>query len=441
MMFDHIKNFLNKNFSKLITLFWIDTKSKFFHYFKKYLPFFLFLLMFRFGALLHYTILAPLWQQIMPLRIVGLLIWSMSFVQLILDIPAWYLLDRFWYVKILKIATFLFIIASLFLIFDLTVAVFVITLVVWWFGRLLFSPWSIAYILAQSPKEHAGKFISLREIFNSVWVVFCTAIIAFILPWPPFMLWLLIAFILMFAWLLLLISPEDNVSVHIEKKIETHDFYIRRQTLDLFAHIRKFSPVSLSLILTTFSSWLFYALIWFIIPLMIVNHQWWAFLGISLGIFDLAVVILWFTIWKLADKYDKNKLVFLWLLIFSLSAILLGFNFGIMFLILWFIATTWDEIANISLRAWLDSLETNHKNDGKVAGAISMASDLWRAIWPLLAGILYTTVWPSRAISIGGIILFITMIIYKILLRRYSHNLPSVIKSYEYKPHNPRHKH
>ena len=425
---------------KILVMLRIDPNNRLYKLFKAYRPFRIFLAMFKFGAGLHYTLLAPLGEQVMPLWIVGILIGLGSMVQLIFDIPAWYLLDKYGYVRMLKLTTIAFIVAAFCLMFEFTSVTFILTLIFSSFWRLFFGPGANAYTLSEAPKADAGKFISFKETFQSVGIVLASAILAFIIPLPAVFIGVIIAMILIFAWLLLFITPEETVSVHVEKKIATHDYYIKKSYKHIRGILHKLSPVSTMLMLSNFASAIFYSFIRFVVPLMIANNQGWRRMGIGLGVFDFAVVIFWYTIGKIADRYSKKKLVFLGLLIFAFAGILLWFNFGILFIILWFIATTGDELASISLRAWLNTVEKTHTNDGKISWAINLASDLWRWVGPMLAGILYVLVGPSITITIGGWILIATLAIYYFLIKKNGLSLEDDVATDMPKPHRFRHK-
>ena len=426
---------------KLLEIFHIYKNNKLYQLFKAYRPFWVFLAIFKFGAGLHFTLLAPLGEQVMPVWIVGILIWFGSLVQMIFDIPAGYLLDKYGYVKMLKWTTIAFIVAAFCLIFEFTVVTFILTLIFSSFWRLFFGPGANAYMLSEAPKADAGKFVSLKETFESLWIVLASAILVFMIPLPTIFIGIIICLILVFAWLLLYLTPEETVSVHVEKKIATHDYYIKNSYKNIRGILNKLGPVSTMLMLSNFASAMFYSIIWFVVPLMIANNKVWGSMGIGIGIFDFVVVVIWYTLGKLADRYNKKKLVFLGLLIFAFAGILLGFNFGIVFIILWFIATAWDELASISLRAWLNTVEKNHMNDGKISGAVNLASDLWRWIWPMLAGILYMTVGPSFTIGIGWGILIATLVIYYFLIKKNGLSLEDTVSTDRAKPHRFRHKH
>ncbi|MEI6773350.1 MAG: hypothetical protein WCL18_00505 [bacterium] len=58
-----------------------------------------------------------------------------------------------------------------------------------------------------------------------------------------------------------------------EKKIETHEYYIKKKSFKALQTIRDLSPVSITLIVNNFSSAIFYSIIRFVVPLMIANNQ------------------------------------------------------------------------------------------------------------------------------------------------------------------------
>ncbi|MEI6773349.1 MAG: MFS transporter [bacterium] len=105
-------------------------------------------------------------------------------MQLIFDIPAGYLLDKYGYLKMLKITTLIFILAAICLFLQFTSIVFILTLIASSFGRLFFGPGVNAYVLSKAPKADAGKFISFKDSFESVGIVITSAMLVFIIPLP-----------------------------------------------------------------------------------------------------------------------------------------------------------------------------------------------------------------------------------------------------------------
>lgn len=130
---------------------------------------------------------------------------------------------------------------------------------------------------------------------------------------------------------------------------------------------------------------------------------------------------------------DKRTLVFIGLLIFAISGMLVGFHFGWLFLLFGFLATSGDEMAGISLWSWLHALDKEHAHDGAVAGVITLFQDFGWTIGPILAGILFEFVGPSMTILIGAIPVLLTWIIYQFGMRKHHEHL--VLDFLPQKPH------
>ncbi len=406
--------------------------------FIKFLPFWIFLVLYKLGGALHYSLISPLGDRLLPLWIVGILMGGGSVVQLLLDVPAGRWLDRFGYLRLLKVTTFIFLFAGIALIFNLTLATYLISLTAATFGWVFFGPGVNAYVLSQSPKQNAGKFISFRDIFGSTGVFLSSAILGFVLTFSPKGMGELIFITMAAALVALYFSPKDTVSVLAEEKISTQHHYIRRHHLHkVIPILKKLNPASSMLLLTGLTSSIFYGVIWFVVPLVIANTANSGLLSVGLGIFDLAVVVLGFILGKMADQGNKRTLVFFGLLVFSISGMFLGFNFNWLFLIFGFLATTGDEMASISLWSWLHSLDKEHAHDGLVSGVINLFQDLGWALGPILAGFLYVWIGPSWTIMSAALLLFATWIAYQFLMR---HHVSLFMPDMPQKPHRARHR-
>ena len=146
--------------------------------FLQFLPFWLFLVFFKLGGSLHYSIVSPWGEHFMPLWVVGLIMGGGSVVQLIFDVPVGLLLDRFGYRRLLKLTTIIFILGGVSFISGLTLTSYIISIVFATFGWLFLGPGVNAYILSHAPKEHAGGFISLRDVSSSIGVFVSSAILS-----------------------------------------------------------------------------------------------------------------------------------------------------------------------------------------------------------------------------------------------------------------------
>ncbi len=411
------------------------------HLFLTFSPFWVFLVFYKFGGGLHYTLLAPLGEQVLPLWAVGAVIGAGSMIQLLLDVPAGRLLDRFGYLRFLKITSAVFLLAGAALFLHLSALTFLASLLLATFGWLFFGPGVNAYVLSQAPKQHAGTFISFRDIFSSVGVVLSSAILGWILALNVPSMGLIIFGTIAVALVALFFCPKDKPLHPARHKTPTHHHYIRRRPLrETLSVLGRLNPASTTLLLLTLASSTFYGIVWFIVPLVIAHQANSGLLSIGLGIFDFAIVALGFVLGNLADHGNKRSLIFFGLLLFSIAAVLIGFDFGWLFLLFGFLATTGDEMASISLWSWLHALDREHAHDGLLAGIINLSSDLGWAVGPVMAGILYGIIGPSWTIAAGGFLIFFTWILYQLFVAHYPRPATSFANDVARKPHRNRHR-
>lgn len=406
----------------------------------RFWPFWLFLGFFKFSAGMHYSLISPLGEELLPLWVVGLLMGGGSLLQLLLDVPAGHIMDRYGYLKFLKVTTVAFFVAGACLMFGLTDVTYILSIVFATVGWLFFGPGVDAYVLSHAPKPYASRFIAQRDIFDSVGVVFSSAALPLVLAFSPYATGLLLVSFFGLALFMLFLSPRDTVSAHHEIKIPTHHHFVRRNYFaTTVAAIKKLNPASSMLLLLGLASSTFYGIIWFVVPLVIAHEAHAGALSIGLGVFDFAIVMLGFFLGKLADTLNRSMLVFFGLLLFSVAGIALGFNFGWLFILFGFLATTGDEMASVSLWSWLHALDRTHDHDGAVAGVINLFQDIGWAIGPAVAGLLYGVVGPSWSIALGAIPIVLTLVWYKFFMYRahgegaYTHDIPQ-------KPHKRRHR-
>ncbi len=406
--------------------------------FLKFLPFWLFLVLFKFGAGLQFTLLSPFGERLFPLWLVGILIGGSAFLQLLLDVPVGYLLDRFGYRRLLAFGTLFFMLSVSMFTFGLTPMTYLCSLFFATLGWLFFGPGISAYVLSQAPKTHSGRFISLRDTFESLGIVCSSAAFTFVLLLAPEKIgWTLFA-ILCLAFIAILVSPKDCEVPPREGKEEEIMSFRFAWFRGVARHMKALNPASTMLLLHGFVSSMFYAIIWFVVPLVIAHDVQAGILSLGLGIFDFSVVILGFFIGNLVDRVSKRSLVFFGLLLFGVAGALLGFNFGWLFLLFGFLATTGDEFAGISLWSWLHSLDQEHTHDGAVSGVINLAQDLGWAAGPVLAGVCYGVFGPSWTILIGSLPILFTWVFFLYFLR---HGKRVVDKgSLLVPPYKPRHR-
>jgi len=410
-------------------------------YIRKLLPFWLFVLVYRFGAGLHYALLSALGSRVFPVWVVGILVGGAAFVQLMCDVPAGYLLDRFGYVRLLSLSTFIFILAAGALLFGLTPLTYILTLVLSIFGWLFYGPGANAYMLSKAPREAAGKYMGFFAAVASAGIVLSSVALAFVITWKPFSVGVFLAGLLVAAFVAIRMTPREKTSVHAERKVKRHTYYIRRNFLwKLLKDIRELNPASTLMLLQGLTGNLFYAVIWFTIPLVLATGDHHGLWGISLSVFDLAVVVLGSYLGSLADRTNKKRLIFYGLLIFAVSGTVLGFHLNLWFLLLGFLATAGDEMSSVSLWAWLDQLDTKHERDGLMTGAISFFQDLGWTIGPIIAGFLYTQVGPAWAITGAALPIFFTWILSAVFFGTVSRTSWKAMTWSGEVPMRPRHK-
>ena len=389
--------------------------------FLKFLPFWAFLLLFKLAGALHYTLLAPFGETLLPIWLVGLIIGGESLIQVTLDLPAGYLLDKLGYRKLLKYTTVAFMFCALCFASGLTTFTYLLSVALSVFGWLFFLPGSSAYILSHATDGESGRFFSIRDVSNSVGVVIASVSLPFILLFTPQAAGFFLMLVLVAAFIALWFAPADKrlppraeQTPHQRRHLGGH----RLQTL--WHKIWQLNPASGMLVLLTFAAGMFYGTIWFVVPLVIASQANSGVLGLGLAVFDFSVVVLGYLIGTWADKSNKRAFVFFGLLIFALCGMSLGFNFGIFFLFFGFLATAGEEMAGISLWSWLHHLDHEHDADGVVSGVITLFDDLGYGLGPIVAGISYTWMGPQFAIALGALPILLCWLVYYLFVHRHA---------------------
>lgn len=402
--------------------------------------FWMFLILFKFGGGLHYSLISPLGEKLLPLWLVGIVMSIASLIQLSLDVQAGKMLDRFGYKKMLTIGTGIFVVAALLLSVKFTPLLFISSVFLAALGWLFFGPGINAYSLSHAKKEESGKFMALRDIFGSVGIVLASIGIPVILIFYTRFIGMFIAVLLLIALIFISLSPKDSKKIKFKDNVHEKTHHQRKQILlNLPLAIRNLNPASSLLIGLNFAGALFYGVVWFVIPIVIAHslHEG-NLLGIGLGMFDFAIVIVGSLLYSFIDKANKKKMVFIGLLLFSVASMLLGLSYGLLFLVFAFLSTSGDEIASLSLWAWLHGLDKRHNRDGLISGIINLSNDLGWATGPLMAGLLYVIMGPKLTVLIGAIPLAIMLIIYQCAIRK--HVLKISVFDIPRRPHKSRHK-
>jgi MFS family permease len=400
--------------------------------FKKLLPFWLFLTLFKFGAGLQYTLLAPLGAQVFPIWLVGIIIGAGSFLEFLFDVPGDYLLDLLGYKRLLAITTVIFLVAVSALFFGLTKTTFLVTVFVSALGWLFFTPGSSAYLLSTADEKFIGRSIAYGDVFKSLGIVLGSAVLVFVLGLPVPQMAVVLFVLLCLALASILLAPTEAKRAEETIRNERRGFF-----KGAFETIRRLRPASFLLLSFTFSAATFYAIVWFVVPIIIANEIHSGILGLGLGVFDFSIVVLGFALGKLVDSYEKRRLILFGIVIFSVFGMLLGFNFGILFLLLGFLATAGDELTSLSLWSWLYGLDKDRGGFGLITGIIDLADEFGWTVGPVLAGIFYTLIGPTFTIAFGGFLILTNILLFIFLAE---HTAPTYQGPIPKKPHRHRHR-
>ncbi len=399
-------------------------------------------MLFKVGGVLSFSALPILGEQVMPIWLVGVLIGGESLVQLLLDVPAGFLLDRFGYKRLLCL-TSLFIVAmgSVLWFFGLSQWTYVVMILLGGFGWLFFGPGVDAYALSVAPRAQTGRYMGMRRASNSLGATIGTVLLTLLLLQPTSIMGMAIALPALCAAIVVLFLRREKTSVHAEIKIETQHYYIRRTFLkETILAIKKLNPASGMLALSGFASATFYAVVWFVLPLFLKDLAHPGVLQFGLTIFDVTVILCGGLIGKLADSRNKRLYVFLGLLVFATFGMLTGFSLNGWFLVFGFMASVGDELSCVSLWAWMNHLNRDHAHDGLIASVISFFQDVGWVIGPVLAGFAYSKIGASYTMLVGSSFVFLSWMVSAIVLRR---NITSVFHSSlpaSLKPHRYAHK-
>lgn len=412
------------------------------HWFTANLALWAYIALFKVGGVIYFSSLSTLGERVMPIWIVGLLIGGSSFIQLLMDVPAGLLLDRFGYTRLLRLSTAILSLGGILLVvFGLTSWVFILLNVIGGFGWLFFGPGVDAYLLSIAPRKLVGSYMGVRRSMSSLGVVIGTSALAFLLISPISVLGGVIAATLLVATLLTFGLQTKTPSVHKEVKIPTQHYYVRRTVLSTAVRsIRKLNPASGLLAFSGFASATFYAVLWFVIPLYLTSASSHGAFDYSLGIFDATAILCGGIVGKLADTKRKRFYVFLGLLLFATFGTLLGFHLDGWFIVFGFIASLGEELSTVSLWAWMNELNHDHAHDGLVASIICFFEDAGWVVGPILAGFVYSRFGISWTILLGSLLILVSWLMSAVVLLRGSHSIFHSGKLASAKPHRYTHK-
>lgn len=396
---------------------------------------------FKIAGNIHYDLVSPYGERFLPLWMVGLIMGGGSVLQMLLDVPAGHWMDRYGYRRFLIITTVIFAVAGIFYMFGLTPAIYITSFIFAAFGWLFFGPGVNAYALSHATEQNAGRFIAYKDVSGSIGVVVVALSLPFILLLPPQHVGYMLFTVMILALVSISFAPKDLERLHKRpNKMSSQHFHIKRALLgETVRAVKRLNPASGMLVLSNISASTFYGAVWFVVPLVLSRELHNSALSFGLGIFDFSIIVLGVALGKIADRFNKRKLVFSGLLIFAISTVISGLNLDWLFVVFGFMATMGDEMAQLSLWSWLHSLDKDHANDGAVAGVINLFNDMGWALGPILAGFVFDIAGPSWTLVLCALPILISWIIYQFAMHKHSlHLIPS--RFLPPRPHRARHK-
>jgi MFS family permease len=405
----------------------------------RYLFFWLFLIFFKFGAGLQYTLIPPLGARVLPIWVVGVVIFASTIFQMILDIPVGYLLDKFGYKKMLIIGTAVSLVGVLVFLYGITIETLVLSTFLVALGWTIWMPGVNAYSLSESTKRTSTAFMAYRDIFASAGMVLTAMLLILVVNSSAFIVAVALSLPLAIALILIYLAPKDKKRITADTAPSEDTSYQKRRLFeDLSGAIHRLNPASSLLLMLNCASGIFYGIVWFVVPLLVASTIYnGALLSAGLAMFDFTVIIMGSYLSKTLRK-TQRKLILIGLLIFSVSGFLLGTSFGILFIVFSILSSAGNEMTSLPLWVWMHALDSKHNRDGLISGLLTFSGDIGWAVGPLLAGVLYETVGPTLSISIGALPIAFVFVLYYLAVRQRMVKIP--IFDAPPKPHTYRHK-
>ncbi|MBP6944763.1 MFS transporter [Patescibacteria group bacterium] len=405
------------------------------------LPLWLYITLFKAGGWLYFITLPVFGERVFPIWMVGLCIGAASLFQLLLDVPAGMILDRWGYARLLRFSSISLIMGGVILsIFGLHSWTYLSFILFSGIGWLFFGPGVDAYTLRIAPRTHTGRFMSIRRLTSSLGAVIGATLFTLLLNKPPQTIGIVVAAILACATIVGSLLKKEPHRSHIHKATQTHSVTHPHIFARALHTIKALNPASSMLIFSGFAAATFYGIVSFVIPLHLKDAVHAGPLQFALSIFDLTVILCGGFIGRLADSNKKRLFVFLGLCLFALSSTFMSMNLNSWFLVFGFMASVGDELLTVSLWSWLNHLNHDHVHDGLIASIIAFFQDLGWVIGPIIAGFAYTRFGASQTILFGAGVVCISWAINSIALRNSAgtilHTPPSPLPV----PYHDRHK-
>ncbi len=394
----------------------LSAKQNFASVAASFTPFWFFVLLFKLGAGIHYSLIAVLGSRILPLPIVGLCIGLAAFLQVALDVPAGFMLERYGYLHMLRISTICFVIAGLILVLGLIPLTFILSTVLSGLGWLFFTPGLEAYLLAHSPVAIIGRITGLQRTIQAIGMTLAIIGLPYFVQLPSTIVGLIIIYPLVGAFAALAIAERQPMSTLLPERLRHRRRASQATLATLISTLRQLHPLSTAFIFYSITIASFFGLLWFTLTLLIASHTSGQIISLGMAAFDFTVIIVAIIIGKIVDSSNKKILAYIALSIIAFAAFFLWSTFQPLFIVFCFLLSMGDEIFTITFWSWIDTRLPQGEHYGLVTGALTFAEDLGWMAGPIIAGLLYTLVGPINTLRYAGLAVALCALIISLLL-------------------------
>lgn len=135
---------------------------------------------------------------------------------------------------------------------------------------------------------------------------------------------------------------------------------------------------------------IFYGVLWFVIPVALLEEGGGTLAGLSLGIYEIVTILLAGYVGYLADRYDWRKIFMVGWALVGVGTVALAAGDGLAWLIgVGAAVAVGNNLFGFAASHALEEYDADHREDGAFAGIDAFVSDACYAIGPLVAGAVY----------------------------------------------------
>lgn len=380
-------------------------------------PLWFYIVLYKFGAGIHFAMIAILGARVLPLWIVGLSVAYASLLKLALDVPAGFFLERYGYLRLLRLTTLLFIGAGGVLLFELTPLTFFLTITLGALGWLFFTPGINAYLLSHGPAPIIGKLFGILRASEGAGVMLALIGLPLFVQLSTPALGLIILFPLIGSLGALAIGRRFRMPSTLPEVLSSKIQIQRagyKKIRTAFAHLH---PVGTALGVHMLCVASFYGIIWFVFTLIIEEGTAKGVLSASMAALEFATIISGLTIARFVDSGKKKSLIIIGLAGLATTTAFLGTTLAPLLILICLLFSFSDELVRITLWAWIDERAPEEQHHAIVTGVISFLEDLGWAIGPAIAGIFLASSGAPAVLRLGSLIILIGVLIILWLMR------------------------